>query len=374
MSLEKHNLARKKLNNGIKNMTLEELGYNEELENFRQEQQLTNFDIGRVLIEHKDRYIVKTISGEYEGELIGNIRFTAQSKHDLPVVGDWVALSEYDENKVLIHKVYPRHSFLERQAVGKLGQKQLIATNIDYGLIIQSVNRDFSVNRLERYITICNSSNIAPIIILSKIDLVDSEELNTIIINIKKRIKNNPIIALSNETEEGISEINNFIKSGITYCLLGSSGVGKSTLINKLSNSEIMSTGEISASIERGKHVTTHRELVILKNGGILIDNPGMREVGITDTSGGLEITFEDIELLSQNCKFNDCSHTNERRCAILSALEKGEIDEDSYTNYEKLMRERSHFETTSQERKKKDKDLGKLIKGIQKQRRRNKY
>lgn len=172
----------------------------------------------------------------------------------------------------------------------------------------------------------------------------------------------------------GIEKLTKLIEVGKTYCLLGSSGVGKSTLINKLSNSTIMSTGTISESIDRGKHITSHRELVVIKNGGILIDNPGMREIGITDAIGGIELTYENIEKISENCKFNDCSHTTEKRCAIRSALEHGEIDEESYDNYEKLKRERLHFESNVQEKRKKDKDLGKMIKGIQKQRRKNKY
>lgn len=162
-------------------MTLEDLGYKTELEKYRKEQNLDCFAIGRVISEHKDRYIVKTKNTEYDSELIGNLRFTANSKNDLPAVGDWVAISEYDENKALIHSVYPRNSILERKAVGKLGQTQIIATNIDVALIVQSVNRDFNINRIERYLTICYSSKIEPIIVLSKIDLIEKSELDIIL-------------------------------------------------------------------------------------------------------------------------------------------------------------------------------------------------
>lgn len=354
-------------------MTLEDIGYNDSLEKYRKDQNIDSFNVGRIILEHKDRYVVKTDTGELEAELVGNLRFSAESRNDLPAVGDWVAISEYDEGKALIHSIYPRHSIIERQAVGKSAEKQIIATNIDFGLIVQSVNRDFNVNRLERYLTICNASKVNPIIILSKIDLIEESELKILLGKIHDRIKNVPVIALSNPSQIGLDKISSILKKGKTYCLLGSSGVGKSTLLNKLIGKEVMGTGEISRSIDRGKHVTSHRELVVLENGGILIDNPGMREVGITDSSNGIEITFDEIARLSQSCKFKDCSHINEKGCAILEAVENGEIDSDSYDNFQKMQREKTHFESSVAERRKKDKDFGKMIKSVLKDHKRNK-
>ncbi|MBT8220907.1 MAG: ribosome small subunit-dependent GTPase A [Bacteroidia bacterium] len=355
-------------------MKLEDLGYNAVLENYRQESHLDTFNIGRVISEHKDRYTVKTNAGEFNAELIGNLRYTAESRNDLPAVGDWVAISEYDEDKALIHAILPRHSLIERQAVGKSGRKQIIATNIDYGLIVQAVNRDFNINRLERYLTICNASNVEPIIILNKIDLINEVELKSLLSQIKERIKDKLIIAISNETLVGLDKLTAFIKKGKTYCLLGSSGVGKSTLLNNLKGKEVMQTGAISQSIDRGKHVTSHRELIVLDSGGILIDNPGMREVGITDSTVGLEITFEAIVQLSKDCKFKDCSHTTEVGCAVLSAVDNGAIDQSSYENYLKMGREKEHFESTIAERRKKDKNFGKMIKQIKKDRNTKEY
>ncbi len=355
-------------------MTLENLGYNENLEQYRKDNNLESFNIGRVISEHKDRYVVKTDTTEFDSELIGNLRFTAENRYDLPAVGDWVAISEYDENKALIHSIYPRHSIIERQAVGKSGQIQIIATNIDYGLIVQSVNRDFNINRLERYLTICNASKVKPIIILSKIDLIDELALNELLIKIKERIKDVPLIAISNQSHIGLDKLTSIFKNGKTYCLLGSSGVGKSTLLNKITGKEFMNTSAISQSIDRGKHVTSHRELIVLENGGILIDNPGMREVGITDSNAGLEITFDDIVKLSYDCKFNDCTHINEKGCAILEAVDNGSIDSDSYSNFQKMERERAHFESNVEEKKKKDKNFGKMIREVKKQRKNNKY
>ncbi|MCK5367269.1 MAG: ribosome small subunit-dependent GTPase A [Cyclobacteriaceae bacterium] len=354
-------------------MTIKELGYKEDLEKYRTEQNLDSFDLGRVVSEHKERYVVKTAMNEYDSELIGNLRFTAESRYDFPAVGDWVAFSEYDEGKALIHAIYPRSSIIERQAVGQKGQIQIIATNIDFGLIVQAVDRDFNLNRLERYLTICNASNVKPVIVLSKIDLISVSELESITDQISQRTIDVPIIPVSNQTS-GYTKLETVIKEGITYCLLGSSGVGKSTLLNSLSGKLQMKTGEISSSVNKGRHITSHRELIVLNSGGILIDNPGMREVGIADTSSGLETTFETIIGYAQNCRFIDCTHMHEKGCAVLAALEKGEIDKDSYANYQKMEKEKMHFESDAMERKKKDKDFGKMIKNVKKQRKNNKY
>ncbi|MEQ8424525.1 MAG: ribosome small subunit-dependent GTPase A, partial [Cyclobacteriaceae bacterium] len=169
-------------------------------------------------------------------------------------------------------------------------------------------------------------------------------------------------------------QLSDIIVRGKTYCLLGSSGVGKSTLANNLSGESQMKTGSISTSVNKGRHITSHRELIVLENGGILIDNPGMREVGIADTTSGLEITFDVIEELAEQCKFADCTHVNELGCAVLKALEEGELDRDLFNNYHKMQRERFRFEASIEEKRKKDRDLGKLFKSVKSARRKNKY
>ena len=344
-------------------MTLEGLGYNKGFEDFRKEQNLDLFGVGRIISEHKERYIVKTIDDEYDAEIIGNLRFSANNRTDFPAVGDWVAISEYDENKALIHSIFPRRTIIERQAVGKQGKKQIIATNIDYALIVQAVDRDFNINRIERYLTICYASKVKAIIVLNKIDLITEVELQGLVEKVEKRVRHVPVFAISNENKEGWESISKSILAGKTYCLLGSSGVGKSTLLNNLSGKNQMETNSISANTGKGRHVTSHRELVVLENGGIIIDNPGMREVGITDSADGLEITFDMILSLSKECKFKDCTHTSEIDCAILAAVESGEIDLSSYENFQKMEREKEHFESTIADRRKKDKDFGKMIK-----------
>ena len=190
---------------------------------------------------------------------------------------------------------------------------------------------------------------------------------------INNRIKDVPVYAISNQSQYGIDEIKSILTRGKTYCLLGSSGVGKSTLINSLTGKEMMETGAISQSIDRGKHVTSHRELIVLEN-GILIDNPGMREVGITNASDGLEMTFDEIMDLAEDCKFSNCSHSIEKGCAVLAAIENDKLDADSYANFMRMEKEKMHYESDAQTRKKKEKDFGKMIKNVQKQRKKNKF
>lgn len=355
-------------------MELEDLGYNDKFEKLRIENNLKDFEIGRVISEHKERYIVKTEKGEFESEITGNMRFSAKGREDFPAVGDWVALTTYDSNISIIHKILPRFSIISRQAVGQFGEIQIIAANIDYALLVQAVDRDFNINRLERYLTICYSSKVSPIIVLTKTDLINEQIKDEIIETINQRIKNTPVFAISNETQDGYEALRLIIEKGMTFCMLGSSGVGKSTLLNNLTGRTIMRTDSISQSTSKGRHVTSHRELIVLEHGGILVDNPGMREVGIVDNSKGLETTFDIIFSLSKNCKFKDCTHTNEIGCSILEAVENGEIDKSSYDNYLKMEKEKTHFESSVVERRKKDKEFGKMVKNYKKNMSNNKY
>lgn len=348
-------------------MNLTAIGFNEELRQQLKENNWLDFEIGRVILQHKDRYIVLTEKGEIDAEITGNLRFSAQSKEDFPAVGDWVVLTVFDEGVSIIHHVLQRMSVLKRQAAGKHGEVQLIAANIDYALMVQAVDRDFNINRLERYLTICNAGKVSPIIVLTKTDLIDEDIKLELIGSIQKRIKDVEVVAVSNLDKDGLPVLEATIKKGKTYCLLGSSGVGKSTLLNNLSGKEEMKTGEINPEIQRGRHVTTHRELIILPDGGIIIDNPGMREVGIADAGEGLEATFDKILSLAENCKFKDCTHTSESGCAVIEAVERGDLDEMSYENYLRMQKENAHYTMTVEEKRKKDRTFGKMIKNYKK-------
>ncbi len=348
-------------------MTLEDLGYDSRFESFRTEQIPDGFEIGRVIAEHKERYMVKTIQGEFEAEITGNMRYTADGREDFPAVGDWVAMIIYDAALAIIHNILPRFSVIKRQAVGRTGEAQIIAANIDYAFLVQAVDRDFNINRLERYLTLCYTSKVSPIILLSKADLIDEQKISDCLRDIKRRIKDVPVLAISNETQKGYDALKKIIKKGKTYCMLGSSGVGKSTLLNNLSGTKRMRTDIISQSTCKGRHVTSHRELMLLENGGILIDNPGMREVGIADAEDGLKSTFDEIASLSKDCKFKDCTHTVEAGCAVMEAVEKGELDKASYGNYLKMEKERAHYESTVAEKRRKEKIFGKILKDYHK-------
>jgi len=354
-------------------MNLPDLGLNDEYITYLSDNQLSNLAIGRVTQEHRERFVVSDGEKEYDAEITGNLRFSANSRADFPAVGDWVAMIIYDSCQAIIHKILPRKSVLERQAVGKFGEIQIISTNIDVAFIIQAINNNFSLNRLERYLTICYSSNIEPILVISKIDLSTESEIRDAISSLEKRDKKVKYILLSNKTLEGLDQILDFIEKGKTYCVVGSSGVGKSTLINNLLKKNILKTGQISQSTNKGRHITEHRELFVLENGGIIIDTPGMKELGMTDNIEGIKTTFQEIFDLSLKCKFPDCKHIDETGCAVIEALNNGSIDINSYDNYQKIQKEHERFQTTVSEKRKKDKVFGKMIKNYYKNNR-NKF
>jgi len=355
-------------------MTLDDLGYSSSMEKYRIAQNLKSFEIGRIISEHKERYVVKTAKNEFEAEITGNLRFTASDRSDFPAAGDWVAISVFNDKLAIIHKILPRKNLLERQSARKFGEKQPIAANIDFAFIMQSADRDFNMNRLERYLTLCFSAKVEPVIVLSKIDLISETETKALLKKLKSRTGNIRIIAISNQTKAGYEKLQSVLKKGKTYCFLGSSGVGKSTLINNIAGKKIMKTLSISLSTKKGRHATSHRELIVLHSGGILIDNPGMREIGITDAKGGLEVTFDNIFHLSASCKFNDCTHTHEKGCAVLAAIEKGTLDKAAYNNYLKIEKENLRFKISVVEKRRKDKAFGKMCKEGMKKRKQDKY
>lgn len=360
------------MNHIIKN--LEDLGYTHEFEQFRIQQKLADSEIARVIAEHKERYIIQNAQGIFDAEITGNMRFSAQSRADFPAVGDWVACTPYDEHSAIIHQILPRFSVLKRQTVGHTSEVQIIATNIDTAFLVQAIDRDFNLNRLERYLTICYDSQIKPVIILTKTDLKSAQEVTDMLNLVRQRIPDVPVIAISNETQTGYAAVTEQIQKGKTYCLLGSSGVGKSSLTNNLSGKNLMKTDVINQSTQRGKHVSTHREMFLLQNGGLLIDTPGMRAVGIADTASGLETTFDQITDLAQHCRFKNCSHTMETGCAVLEALNNEILDPGVYDHYMRLEREKVHFESTVAEKRKKDKAFGKMIRQHKKSKKNNKY
>lgn len=335
---------------------------------------LSQTEIARVVAAHKERYIVRNFSGSYQAEITGNLRFSTASSNDFPVVGDWVHIMPMDEKQVIITQVFNRYSLMERQAVGKTGESQILASNIDFAFVVMAIDRDFNLNRLDRYLSMCHSGKVTPILLLSKTDLQEQLVIESLISKIKKRHSNLEIETVSNKNEDSLIQMKKRIKPAHTYCFVGSSGVGKSTIVNYLLGDEILQTSTISESTQKGRHTTTHRELFVLPDGGIVIDTPGMREVGITDISGEIANTFDNIAGLAAHCRFDNCTHTNETDCAVLEARETGALSEEEYESYQKLKREQEHFADSVQQKRQKGKELSKIIRRYQKQKRGFKY
>jgi ribosome biogenesis GTPase len=325
---------------------IEDLGYDEFFEANRKKLRLELFPIARVIAERRGGYRVKNIQGEYLAKIMGKQIWNAKSREDYPAVGDWVSISKVEEDKATIQGVLPRRTIMQRKFSSK-DEIQIIATNIDVVFIIEAVGRDYNLNRYERYFAMANDGGIKPAIILNKIDLISNEELKSKLDQIKDRFRNVDVIATSTVNNSGLDELKKYITKGKTYCFLGSSGVGKSSLINcLLCNSEIK-TGEIGSFSGRGKHVTTAREMYFLKQGGIVIDNPGVREVGMTDANSGVDNIFDEITSLSKKCKFINCTHVHEPGCEVLLALKSGELNKDKYSNFVSLKKETKHFKMT---------------------------
>jgi ribosome biogenesis GTPase / thiamine phosphate phosphatase len=347
-------------------INLEDLGYNDFFESGYKELGLQKCPLARVIAEYKEAYRVKDAGGEYLAKITGKQMFIAAKREDYPAVGDWVSIEKLPEEKAIIRGILPRKTMLKKKYSDKQ-ENQIIATNIDIAFITESMDRDYNLNRLERYLVLIREGNILPAIILNKIDLISDVELNSRIDEIKNRFDNVDIILTSTITEQGLNELRNYIVKGKTYCFLGSSGVGKSSLINKLIGKEEIKTKEISVSSGKGRHTTTVREMYFLENGGILIDNPGTREVGIADSEKGIGSVFDEISSLSQNCKFPDCAHIHEPDCAVLKAMEEKKLDKDRYANYIKLKKESDFYKMTDLEKKEKDRKFGQFVKNYQK-------
>ncbi|HEU5139422.1 MAG TPA: ribosome small subunit-dependent GTPase A [Bacillales bacterium] len=325
-------------------MNLKALGWNERLEEAFAAYKAEGFIAARVALEHKEMYQLYTESGETLGEITGNFRFRAYDREDYPAVGDWVAVKEQPGGqKASIYAILPRQSKFSRKAAGTDVSEQIIAANVNTVFLVNALNHDFNVRRIERYLTITWESGANPVIILSKADLcADIEEK---IAEVETVAFGVPVHVISAARNEGLEELERYFQQNETVALLGSSGVGKSTLINRLYGEDIQSVKEIREDDGRGRHTTTHRELILLPGGGILIDTPGMRELQLWESEESLSHSFADIEELADQCRFRDCRHESEPGCAVKSAIEDGHLDESRFNNYLKLQRELAFLE-----------------------------
>lgn len=346
---------------------LNQFGWDEWFDAKAQEMGLAEHRLARVVAVDRDQLLVINESGEFRAKLAGRFLYMADQPIDFPCVGDWVYV-QYSSSDMfgIIHDVIPRKSFLRRKAAGDTIEYQMIASNIDVALIVQSCHFDFNVNRLERYLVMVRNGHVHPVILLTKTDLVSPETLRQLIGNIRSAGIDTEVIALSNVTGEGVSDVREILQSGKTYCLLGSSGVGKSTLINRLIGGHILETKAVSGTGE-GRHTTVRRELILLNNGAMLVDNPGMREFGILGAEEGMGGSFADIYDLASKCKYSDCSHSNEPGCAVLNAIEEGNLHRAHYQNFIKLRSESEFHDLSYLERRRKDKAFGRYIKSVKK-------
>lgn len=303
--------------------------------------------LGRVLSQAKHIYSVMTEFGEIKAEISGKFRYEAESLTAFPAVGDFVMLNRADDSQghAVIHRVLSRKSVFIRKAAGTAQETQVVAANVDFVYICMAANNDFNVRRLERYLGIAWDSGAKPVVILTKTDL--SDDLKTQLAELEEVTLGVDVLVTSLADESVVKDIKRELSSGKTAVFIGSSGVGKSTLINRLLGQEILMTDGLRND-DKGRHTTTHRQMFALSGGGVVIDTPGMRELGIE--SADLSKTFNDIDDLAAYCKFSDCSHTNEPKCAVKQAIEKGELSKARYDNYLKLRKEAKYDGLTSRE------------------------
>lgn len=306
----------------------------------------------RVAVQQKDRYIIYCENGELWAEISGKFRHKALSKADYPTVGDWVVVTvKPDGDGAVIHSLLPRKSKFSRKAVLAGGPKygdgkteeQVLSANIDTAFIVSGLDGEYNLRRLERYVAVAYDSGTSPVVLLNKSDLCD--EVERIVSEVENAVIGVTVHAISALINDSLEILKEYFEKGKTVSFLGSSGVGKSTIINSLLGYERQKTNEVRESDRRGRHTTTYRELILLAEGGILIDTPGMREIEIWGDEDGLSKAFDDIEALAAQCRFNDCSHANEPGCAVKKALDNGELDPDRYQNYLKLQKELKRLE-----------------------------
>ncbi len=349
-------------------MSLEELGFNNWFQEQLDSAKLDDFEIARVVAVEKDSYVINNGQMVVLAELTGKLMFTADSPLDFPAVGDWVYAQYFnDDSLAIIHEILPRKSVLKRKTPGRKIDFQLIAANIDIAFIVQSLDHNYNLNRLERYLVMTSESNIQPIVLLSKSDLLSSEEIKVKEAEIAKIMPGILTVTFSNVSDEGLDRVKELLVGNKTFCLLGSSGVGKTTLINNLLGGAVFETQAVREKDGKGRHTTSSRQLVSLKNGSSIIDTPGMRELGSIGGDSGLDEVFDEIKAFASQCRYSDCSHTQEEGCAIQEAIENGIISNERFQNYAKLKKESEFNEMSYLDKRRKDKEFGKMIKSHKK-------
>jgi ribosome biogenesis GTPase / thiamine phosphate phosphatase len=319
---------------------LKTLGWNPFFEKEFEPYKSQGYEAGRVALEYQGIYRVFTDGGETLAEVTGKLRFQARQRADFPAVGDWIAITRNaKENRASIHAILPRSSKFSRKAAGEATEEQIVATNVDTIFLVQGLDKNYNLRRVERYLALAQASGARPVIILSKADLTES--LEEVTREVEQVAAGVPVHAISSKLNEGLEPLYQYIGPGLTIGFIGSSGVGKSTLINRLLGKEQQKTQEVREEDSKGRHTTVHRELIVLPQGGLLIDTPGMRELQLWDVGEGLTDTFADIETVARDCHFGDCRHENEPVCAVKTAVADGMLDAKRLESYKNLQKEK---------------------------------
>lgn len=350
-------------------MELSELGFDGWFQAKREEMRRPDCAVARITRVDRDRYLVRNEHGEIIAEPTGKLRFASASSQDLPCVGDWALVQYYDDNTLaIIHDLLPRKNFLRRKSAGQDVDHQIIAANVDAAFIMQSCDSDFNLRRMERYIVVAREGGVEPVILLSKTDLVDEKELEKRVSEIRLNRIDARVISFSNMTGTGLDMLHIALEKGKSYCMLGSSGVGKTTLLNRLLGREAFETNPVREKDGRGRHTTARRQLSVLDSGALLIDTPGMRELGMIAVGASINDSFSDIHELAMKCRFKDCTHTVEIGCALLMAVQSGSLSDDRYRSYMKLTKESQFHDMSYLERRRKDKQFGRMVNSAMKQ------
>jgi ribosome biogenesis GTPase len=329
--------------------SLDALGWDEHFEHHWQSGAHEGLERARVAAEHRGAYVVATPNGDLRAELPGRLVHAASTRGDLPAVGDWVAIRRLPgEDRAQVHALLPRRTKFSRKTAWSETEEQIVAANVDVVFLVTALDRDLNVRRLERYLALAWESGAAPVVVLNKSDVCD--DVGAALLEVGSVAFGVPVVVTSGATGEGVDELRPFVAPNRTAVFLGSSGVGKSTLVNRLLGEELFATSE-TRSDGRGRHTTAHRQLVPLAGGGLLLDTPGMRELQLWDASEGMDATFSDIAELAAGCRFNDCSHQHEPGCAVLEAVLVGTLAPDRLQSYRKLLRELRSLEIRQDKR-----------------------